>query len=134
MSDQSNIESNRNRVALVLIVVAALAQTILASIYWSVIYTRAGYETIGYVIAGSGVILVARLFQNFRKETQFHFGVPVALCLAGALICNTLLFVFADPLIYFLLGTEFLPAAPLLRIMGITILLISIKEYLITPN
>ena len=97
MSDQSNIESNRNRVALVLIVVAALAQTILASIYWSVIYTRAGYETIGYVIAGSGVILVARLFQNFRKETQFHFGVPVALCLAGALICNTLLFVFADP-------------------------------------
>ncbi len=97
MSDQPNTESNRHRIPLVLIVVAALAQTIFASVYWCVIYPRAGYETIGYVIACSGVILIARLFQNFRKETQFHFGAPGAACLAGALICNALLFVFADP-------------------------------------
>ncbi|MDG2184488.1 MAG: hypothetical protein P8K79_02345 [Mariniblastus sp.] len=97
MSDQPNTESNHHRIPLVLIVVAALAQTVFASVYWCVIYPRAGYETIGYVIACSGAILFARLFQNFRKETLFHFGAPGAACLAGALICNTLLFVFADP-------------------------------------
>ncbi len=80
-----------------LIGIAALCQLLFSSVYWWILFSRAGYESIPYVLAGSGLILVVRLVQNVKKRASFHWDRPTTWCLTGALVGNALLLVFADP-------------------------------------
>ena len=98
MSDQPNIELTPNRKFLLpILAAAALGQTLFASIYWSAILSRAGYETIGYVVACSGFVLLLRLIQNFKKPLLAKQTASMKACLASSLACNALLLIFADP-------------------------------------
>ena len=97
MSEQTNIESQRHRFPLMLIGIATLCQLLYSSIYWGILFSRAGYASIPYILAGSSLVLVIRLFQNFKKRALFNFDRSTTRFLMGALACNILLLIWADP-------------------------------------
>ena len=113
MSAPPPINSPDNRTLLKVLLAAFLVQGIFASIYWQLLWARAGYETLWWVLAGSGLILTVRLIQCVKSNIRCDFRVSGAVCLLLAFLCNASLAIFADPwllaaaVVFLLLSLEF---------------------------
>ncbi|MCH2179368.1 MAG: hypothetical protein MK106_11255 [Mariniblastus sp.] len=105
MSAPSNIKSPENRSLLKVLGAAVLVQGLFASVYWQLICTRAGYETLWWIIAGCGLVLAVRLIQSVKSNIRCNLCISGIICLSLAFLCNASLVILADP---WLLAAAFL--------------------------